>query len=73
MGASRLDVLWGSYVSKIQPAVKIMMSVSKHSIVQPRASNYDTKVKRKLEIYLPIPIELPLLGLVKLTDSVSAS
>lgn len=73
MGASRLDVLWGSYVSKIKPGVKIMMSVSKHSIVQPRASNYDTKVKRKLEIYLPIPIELPLLGLVKLTDSVSAS
>ena len=50
-----------------------MMSVWKHSKVQPRASNYDAKVKRKLEINLFIPIELPLLGLVKLTDSVSAS
>ena len=50
-----------------------MMSVWKHSIVQPRASHYDTKLKRKLQIYLSIPIELPLLGLVKLTDSVSAS
>ena len=50
-----------------------MMSVGKHSVVQPRARNYDAKLKRKLQIYLSIPIELPLLGLVKLTDSVSAS